>query len=80
MTKRELSCPWPQVPQETETWHRQHRPVRYRAGSRRPANRTPDDDPAIQRTGELAAKAVYPSKDVEGFQCGYQTNYAHDCK
>ncbi len=36
MTKRDLSCPWPLVLHETETWHRQHRPARYRAGSRRP--------------------------------------------
>ena len=27
--------------------------------------------PAIQRTGELRAEAVYLSKDREGFQCGY---------
>src|SRR6266481_997457 len=49
-------------------------------GIETPANRTPDDDPAIQRSGELAAKAVYLSKDVEGFQCGYQTNDSDDCK
>src|SRR5258708_27723573 len=38
MTKRDLSCPRQQAPEETETWHRQHRPAPYRAGSRAPSS------------------------------------------
>jgi hypothetical protein len=32
MTKRDLSCPGPPMPQETATWHRQRRSTPYRAG------------------------------------------------
>jgi hypothetical protein len=51
MTKRDLSCPWSQVPQETRPQIGNIAPPASGGIKRCPTSRTPDDDPAIRRTG-----------------------------
>jgi hypothetical protein len=81
MMKRDLSSPWPQMQQETETWHRKHPPSGN--GRDRDARRT-ELRTTTQQCSALANCVrkwyIFP-KNWKDFSVDYyQTNDAHDCK
>ena len=56
MTERDLSYPWPRVPQETETSNRRHRPVQHRAGSKARGAPMPSRPPQPRRSPQMPAE------------------------